>query len=77
MKYYGNFDFEKRVRLSETADDMLFTLISVNDIVFNRLIFTNCLWVRTSHKENGRILCYRYNLPEVKVYMHFNRRVYI
>ena len=77
MKYYGNFNFDKRVRLTEMSDDMLFTLVSHDDIVFHRLIFTNCLWVRTSQKKNGRILCYRYNLPEVRVYMHFNRRVFI
>lgn len=77
MKYYGNFNFTKRVRLSEMADDMFFTLISSDDIVLHRMTFNECMWVRTSKKKNGRILCYRYNCPEIRVFIHFNKNVYI
>lgn len=77
MKYYNNFNFDKLVSLSEMTDYMFFTFVSNDHIVFNHLIFANCLWVRTSEEENGRILCYRYNRPEFRVYLHKNRPVFI
>ena len=78
MKYYGNFNFDKKVKLFETFDTMLFTLVSTSDIVFYKMDFTSCLWVRTSIKnKSGRILCYRYNKPDIKVYFHWNRTIYI